>query len=101
MISPAVIIIDMLNDFVTGDLKTERAGKIVSNLKKIVETARQHSVPVIYSNDAHYPHDFEVVRKWGGHAIKGTSGAQVISELAPSTADFILEKRALLEQSEF
>jgi nicotinamidase-related amidase len=93
MANRVVIIVDMLNDFVTGDLKTERAARIVPNLKKLVEAARKHGVPVIYSNDAHYKHDFEVVRKWGGHAIKGTPGAQVIPELAPKEEDFIVEKR--------
>jgi len=93
MTNKAVIIIDLLNDFVTGDLKTERAAKIVPNLKKLVEAARKHDVPVIYSNDAHYKHDFEVVRKWDGHAIKGTPGAQVIPELTPREEDFIVEKR--------
>jgi nicotinamidase-related amidase len=90
----AVIIIDMLNDFVTGDLKCERAANIVPNLKKLVEAARKFDVPVIYSNDAHYPHDVEVVQKWGKHAIKGTKGAEVIPELKPSEKDFIVEKRA-------
>jgi len=94
MANKAVIIIDLLNDFVTGDLKTERAARIVPNLKKLIEAARKHDVPVIYSNDAHYKHDFEVVRKWGAHAIKGTPGAQVIPELAPTEEDFIVEKRA-------
>jgi len=93
MANKAVIIIDMLNDFVTGDLKTERAERIIPNLKKLVEAARKHDVPVIYSNDAHYKHDFEVVRRWGDHAIKGTLGAQVIPELAPKEEDFIVEKR--------
>ena len=77
----ALILIDMLNDFVTGDLKTERASKIIPNLKRLVEAARDNGVPVIYSNDAHYEHDFEIVRKWGSHAIKDTPGAQVIPEL--------------------
>ena len=93
MPNKVVIIVDMLNDFVTGDLKTERAATIVPNLKKLVEEAREHSVPVIYSNDAHYKHDFEVVRKWGDHAIKDTPGAQVIPELAPREDSFIVEKR--------
>ncbi len=93
MTNKAVIIVDMLNDFVTGDLKTERAARIVPNLKKLIEEARKHGVPVIYSNDAHYKNDFEVVHKWGGHAIKGTQGAQVIPELAPREEDFIVEKR--------
>lgn len=93
MTNKAVIIVDMLNDFLTGDLKTERAARIVPNLKKLIEAARKHGVPVIYSNDAHYKHDFEVVHKWGGHAIKGTPGAQVVPELAPTEEDFIVEKR--------
>ncbi|MEM2385443.1 MAG: isochorismatase family protein, partial [Candidatus Bathyarchaeia archaeon] len=67
----AVIVIDMLNDFVTGDLKCERAQHIIPNLKRLLEAAREHKVPVIYCNDAHYPSDFEVHR-WGLHAVKGT-----------------------------
>jgi nicotinamidase-related amidase len=90
----AVIIIDLLNDFVTGDLKTERAQHIIPKLKKLIEAARKHNVPVIYSNDAHYAHDFEVVEKWGKHAIKGTKGAEVIPELKPTAKDYIVEKRS-------
>ncbi len=89
----AIIVLDMLNDFVTGDLKTERAARIVEPIKKLVESARKHGVPVIYSNDAHLSIDFEVVEKWGPHAIKGTLGAQVIPELAPAKNDFVVEKR--------
>jgi nicotinamidase-related amidase len=89
----AVIIIDMLRDFVTGELKCERAQRIVPNLKRLVEAARKHNIPVIYSNDAHYPQDHEVVQKWGKHAIKGTKGAEVIPELKPSEKDYVVEKR--------
>jgi nicotinamidase-related amidase len=94
MDNKAVIIIDLLNDFVTGDLKTERAKRIIPKLKKLIEAARKHNIPVIYSNDAHYPHDVEVVAKWGKHAIKGTKGAEVIPELKPTAKDYIVEKRA-------
>src|SRR3990170_641114 len=83
----------MLNDFVTGKLETKRAKHIIPNLKKLVETARKSNVPVIYSNDAHYPQDVEVTRKWGKHAIKGTKGAEVIPELKPDTKDYVVEKR--------
>jgi nicotinamidase-related amidase len=89
----AVIVLDMLNDFVTGDLKTARAATIVEPIKKLVESARNHGVPVIYSNDAHLNVDFEVVERWGDHAIKGTKGAQVVPELAPAERDFVVEKR--------
>ena len=89
----AVIVIDMLNDFVTGKLEAKRAQRIIPNLKRLVEAARENNVPVIYSNDAHYPQDVEVIRKWGTHAIKGTKGAEVIPELKPAKKDYIVEKR--------
>lgn len=89
----AVILSDMLIDFVSGKLRTKRVKDIIPNLKRLVLAARQYCVPVIYSNDAHYPQDFEVVQKWGKHAIKGTRGAKVISELKPVKGDFVVEKR--------
>ncbi len=93
MKNKAVIIVDMLNDFVTGDLKCERAKRIIPNLNKLIEAARKHNIPVVYSNDAHYPADVEVVEKWGKHAIKDTKGAEVILELKPVEKDYIVEKR--------
>ncbi len=93
MNNKAVIIVDLLNDFVTGNLKTNRAKRVIPKLKKLIEAARKHKIPVIYSNDAHYPQDVEVVAKWGKHAIKGTKGAEVIPELKPTAKDYIVEKR--------
>jgi nicotinamidase-related amidase len=89
----AIIIIDMLNDFVTGALEVKRAKRVIPNLQRLVEAARKSNVPVIYSNDAHYPQDVEVTRKWGKHAIKGTKGAEVIPELKPAEKDYVVEKR--------
>jgi len=90
--SYAVVIIDMLNDFVTGGLKCERAKRIIPNLKKLIDAARSNKIPVIYSNDAHYEDDFEVVNRWGKHAIKSTKGAEVIPELKPTKKDYIVDK---------
>jgi len=88
----AVVVIDMLNDFVTGMLKCERAERIIPNLEKLIRAARRKGVPVIYSNDAHLPKDFEL-KKWGEHAMKGTKGAEVIPQLKPEKGDYIIEKR--------
>jgi nicotinamidase-related amidase len=88
----AVVVIDMLEDFVTGELKCERAYKIIPKIKKLVEIARKKKIPVIYSNDSHLPNDFEL-KKWGKHAMKGTKGAEVISQLKPMKQDTILDKR--------
>ena len=93
MENKAIIVIDMLNDFVTGKLEAKRAKHIIPNLKRLVEAARKNNVAVIYSNDAHYPQDVEVTRKWGNHAIKGTEGAEVIPKLKPTEKDYVVEKR--------
>jgi nicotinamidase-related amidase len=42
-------------------------------------------VPIIYNIDAHYPRDFEITKRWGIHAIKGTPGAHIIEDLNPKT----------------
>jgi nicotinamidase-related amidase len=90
----AVILVDVQNDFFTGPLKIKREITIVEPLQRLVVAARKNDAPVIYSIDAHYPQDVEVVRKWGNHAIKGTLGAQVIAELKPEEGkDYIVEKR--------
>ncbi|MCL5949441.1 MAG: cysteine hydrolase [Candidatus Bathyarchaeota archaeon] len=92
--NPAIILVDVQNDFFTGPLKTKRAPNVIEPLQRLVVAARKNAVPVIYSIDAHYPQDVEVVRKWGNHAIKGTEGAQVIPELKPEEGkDYIVEKR--------
>jgi nicotinamidase-related amidase len=88
----AVIILDMLNDFVTDKLKLDRTQSIIPKIQRIAEVARKRNIPVIYSNDAHLPHDSEL-DKWGSHAIKGTKGAEVIPELKPNEKDYVLEKR--------
>jgi nicotinamidase-related amidase len=94
MDKPAIILVDMLNDFVTGKLEVARAKSVIAPLQRLVVAARKNNVPVIYSNDAHYPQDVEVTQKWGNHAIKGTEGAKVIPELEPDPVkDYIVEKR--------
>jgi len=92
MAAPAVLVIDMLNDFVTGKLRCERADRIVPRLERLLEGARTSGIPVVYSGDAHLPEDFEL-RVWGEHAMAGTEGAEVIPELAPRDGDHEIPKR--------
>lgn len=56
----AVIIIDMVNDFVTGKFKNERAQKIIPATQQLINKAHANNVPVIYCSDAHLPKDFEL-----------------------------------------
>jgi len=88
----AVIVIDMLEDFVYGKLKCERALRIIPPLKKLLAEARKRKVPVIYSNDAHLPIDNEL-NVWGPHGMKGTKEAEVIKEIKPEKGDYVIGKR--------
>ncbi|NRN27922.1 cysteine hydrolase family protein [Photorhabdus heterorhabditis] len=84
----ALIVVDMLNDFVTGALANEAyVMKIVPVIKRLINYARcQPDWLVVYANDAHRADDREM-SIWGRHAIAGTPGANVIEALAPVGAD--------------
>ena len=88
---PAILVIDMLNDFINGPLSLKGVEKIVPNIQKLLDFARQHNLPIIYCNDSHLPKDREL-KLWGKHALKDTWGAQVIKELKPMSQDHIITK---------
>jgi nicotinamidase-related amidase len=81
----ALIIIDMLKDFVDpgAPLENPRASAIVAPITRLLEHARTAGWVVVYSNDAHRSDDPELA-VWGEHAMAGTDGAQVIDALAPN-----------------
>lgn len=89
----AVIVVDMLNDFVTGAIKCDRAQRIIPPLQRLLAAARQAGVPVVFSNDSHLPEVDKEFRIWGPHAVRGTEGAEVIPELRPQSGDYIVPKR--------
>jgi len=91
----ALLIIDMLNDFVLpgAPLEVPETRKIINNIKREADAARAAGNPVIYVCDTHAPDDKEF-RKfgWPPHAVKGTKGAEVIAELAPLPGDVVIPK---------
>lgn len=89
----ALIVIDMLEDFVHGSLANPRAAAILGPLERLLAHAREQAWVVVFSNDAHEPGDPEL-RVWGLHAMRGTPGAEVIAELAPREGELIVPKRA-------
>jgi nicotinamidase-related amidase len=89
----AILVVDMLNDFVTGALACERAKRIIPPLAKLLEQARSKGLPVIYSCDSHVPGIDHELKLWGNHAILGTHGAEIIHELEPEESDYIVPKR--------
>jgi nicotinamidase-related amidase len=89
----ALIVVDMLKDFVDGKLANPRAQQIVEPLQRLLAAARQEDWVVVFSNDAHQPGDPEL-KIWGEHAMAGDPGAEVIDELAPREGDIISPKRS-------
>jgi len=90
----AILVVDMLNDFVTGALKCERGLAIVPHVSNLLDEARKNNIPVIFCNDEHLDkidHEFKL---WGPHALKGTKGAEVIAEChLDNSIDYIVPKR--------
>ena len=89
----AILVVDMLNDFVTGALKCDRGLKIVPKTAQLLEGARKAGVPVIFCNDAHLKEIDHELKLWGDHAIAGTKGAEVIPELELCDKDYVVPKR--------
>lgn len=77
----------------TGVLGSKRAGKIIPRVKRLLDFARENKIPIIYVCDTHLPrvdNEFEV---WPPHAMQGTKGAEVVTELKPQKNDFVVHKR--------
>jgi nicotinamidase-related amidase len=90
----ALVVVDMLEDFVDGVLPNRAAKDIVGPIGQLAATARSRpDWVVLYANDAHLPDDFEL-RVFPPHAMAGTPGAMVIDELAPREGDLVVGKRA-------
>jgi len=95
MMNDALLIIDMLNDFVQpgAPLEVPKARGIVSAIQAEIARARAARQPVIYVCDAHAPDDPEFSRMgWPPHAVRGTEGAQIITPLAPGECDPVVDK---------
>jgi len=90
----AILVIDMLNDFVLegAPLEVKDARRIIPNINAELTKARDKGIPIIYVNDSHFKDDLEF-RIWPRHCISGTSGAEVVKELLPKDGDYIIKKR--------
>lgn len=90
---PALLIIDMLVDFVheDGALPIPGARDIIPVIRRVSDTLRERGVPVLYLCDAHSLDDPEMA-DWPPHAIKGTKGAEIVSGLEPAKGDIVIRK---------
>ncbi|ADV64462.1 cysteine hydrolase family protein [Desulfurococcus mucosus] len=90
---PALLIVDMLKEFVHGRLKSPEATQIIPAISRIASIARSKGIPVIYLADHHYPFDHEL-SIWGPHAMQGDPESDIIDELKPGPGDIVLYKRS-------
>lgn len=89
--------VDAQTDFMLpgGKLYVPGAEKIIPNVNRLVDEARQGRVLLISSADAHRSDDPEF-RDWPTHCLKGTAGAELIPEaraarllVIPNQRDFV------------
>jgi len=89
----AILVIDIINDFVTGVFGGERAEAIVPRVKALLDLSRARGVPIVYVTDAHLPGIDGELDVWGEHALEGSWGAEVVEELKPLEGDYRILKR--------
>ncbi len=86
----AIIVVDLVHDFVDGIFKTERSLEVARNTEKFLEKVSK-KLNVILTRDAHIEDDPEF-KIWGPHCIDGTPGAELYGNLA-KFSDRIISKR--------
>lgn len=90
----AIVVIDMLNDFVrdNGALVVPGAKDLIPNQAKVLEECVQSGLTVMYLTDNHEPDDDEF-DKWPPHAVVGTWGSEIVDELRPEGRSHVIPKR--------
>ena len=92
---PALLIIDMVNDYFneSDNMPITGFGKaIIPSINKMIHHCREHDWPVVFSTDAFQVDDFFFSGKMHPHAIAGTKGADVIDALDRQEYDYWLPK---------
>ncbi len=95
--SKLLIVVDMQNDFITGNLGTKEAESIVANVVSKIKNYRANGDEVIYTRDTHGENYLETEE--GNnlpvvHCIKGTWGWELQKdiEIARNQGDKIFDK---------
>lgn len=92
--SIAVLIVDMINDYISpdGKLFSEGTRNVISHVESLIEFARESNIPVYFVNSNLVSENQPMARKWGLHAEKGTWGAQIVDELTVPEDATIVKK---------
>ncbi len=95
MKNEALLIIDMLNDFIRpgAPLEVPDARVTIPVVRREIDRARTVGMPILYLCDSHVRNDKEFTRfGWPEHAVRGTKGADVVAELKPAPSDIVILK---------
>ena len=96
----ALVVVDMLYDFIDGSLACQNADKAVSATLKFIDTqtsgqgGEEHEIldtfPILFIRD-HHPADHSSFKENGGvwppHCIAGTRGGEIHEELKPYASE--------------
>jgi len=87
--------VDVQRDFVLpgGNLYVPGAEKLLPNIRKLTDAARQEKVFLVSHGDFHAPNDPEF-KTFPPHCVKGTSGSELVPEA-------LTDKVARVENTEF
>jgi nicotinamidase-related amidase len=90
----AILVIDMLNDFILegAPLECAKGREIIKPIKRLIDFGRKKNLPVIHIADSHDPDDKEF-KIWPPHAVNNTEGAEIIDVLKPQKGEIIIKKK--------
>lgn len=91
----ALVVIDMLNDFILKDGRLysgERAEKIVDFINEKIQEFRKNKYPIIFICDSHEKDDSEF-NMFPPHCINGEYGSKIVESINVEPNDKIIKKR--------
>lgn len=89
----AVLVIDMLNDFLEPDgaMPLLEGRRLYEPIGRLLDVARDRGAKVIWICDEHLPTDREFEKR-SVHCLKGSWGAEIVAELEPMTSELRIPK---------
>jgi ureidoacrylate peracid hydrolase len=90
----------MQNDFLSESVSAKpEMREVVRRVRSLIDLAHSLPIPVIYTRVEHdpaigYPPERAPYLRWPGRAVcvKGTPGAEIIDELKPGPADYVVRQ---------
>jgi nicotinamidase-related amidase len=94
----ALVLHDMQNDFIGESLPKPEMQAVVKRTKALIDLAHSLPIPVIYTRVETDPaitfpsERAPYLRRPGSVCLKGTPGAEIISDLKPGPDDYVITK---------